>query len=380
MTVPQSVLVIYGTRPEAIKLAPVIAAMGQGGALRPFLCVTAQHREMLDDVNEVFGLRPDHDLDLMQPAQGLAELTARAIAGLAEVLRSVRPAATVVQGDTTTAMCGALVSYYERIPVAHVEAGLRTRNIHAPFPEEVNRAVIARMARWNFAPTTRARDNLLAEGAEAGAIDVTGNTAVDAVLQVRDRLASMRLRGTAHLDPPLRDGERLVLLTAHRRESFGQGLRSIFEAVRGAVDRWPELRVVYPVHPNPNVSGPARATLGAHPRVHLTAPLGYEQFVDLLDRSWLVLTDSGGIQEEAPALHKPVLVLRDVTERPEAVEAGTALLVGTHPATILAGLEKLREDPEAYARMAGAANPFGDGRAAERIVARLAQDLAALPE
>lgn len=370
MTAAIKILVIYGTRPEAIKLAPVVLALQDSVRLAPVVCVTAQHREMLDEVNDLFGLVPDHDLDLMQNNQPLAALTARVIEGLSGVLETVKPQAVVVQGDTTTAMCGALSSYYQRIPVAHVEAGLRTGDIYAPFPEEVNRAIIGRLARWHFAPTERARSNLLAEGIDPATILVTGNTAIDAVLRVK----TSRVNDTR--PAPDRSGERVVLLTAHRRESFGTGLRNICEAVRAAVRRWPDLRVIYPVHPNPNVSDMATRELRNCERVDLVAPFGYRDFVGLLDRAWLVLTDSGGIQEEAPALHKPVLVLRDVTERPEAVESGTARLVGTDPATILAAIERLHEDPSEYARMAAAPNPFGDGRAAERIVARFTADLA----
>ena len=375
-TMPRA-LFIYGTRPEAIKLAPVIAACRQGGRLEPVLCATAQHRQLLDEINDTFGLRPDFDLGLMQPNQTLPALTARAVAAIAEVLAAARPAASVVQGDTTTALAGALASFYARVPLAHVEAGLRTHDLAQPFPEEMNRQMVARVARWNFAPTEGARANLRREGIAEASIAVTGNTAIDALRMVvaaekpgnnADALAAV---GVAPLGPE----EQLVLVTAHRRESFGAAFRDLFHGLRAAVERWPRLRVVYPVHPNPNVRAPVGELLGDHPRIHLIDPVRYRPFVRLLQAAWLVLTDSGGIQEEAPGLGKPVLVLRDTTERPEALAAGTARLVGTTPARILAAIADLTENPASYRAMASAHNPFGDGHAAERLVARLVADL-----
>jgi UDP-N-acetylglucosamine 2-epimerase (non-hydrolysing) len=371
-------LFIYGTRPEAIKMAPVILACRQHPSLQPVLCATAQHRELLDEINQTFDLVPDHDLALMRPDQTLPELTARAITAITEVLQAVRPQVSVVQGDTTTALAGALASFYQRVPVAHVEAGLRTYDFDAPFPEEMNRQVIGRLTRWHFAPTERARENLLRENIAPGSIVVTGNTAIDALRIVGDSERAgaadpMSALGLA----PLAPDERLALVTAHRRESFGKPFQDLCDGLLGIVDRWPRLRLVYPVHPNPNVRRPVAERLGSHPRIHLVDPVSYRPFVRLLRLAWIVLTDSGGIQEEAPGLGKPVLVLRDTTERPEAIEAGTARLVGTSPIKLLAAVEELMTDGARYAAMANAKNPFGDGHAAERILATLAADLAA---
>jgi UDP-N-acetylglucosamine 2-epimerase (non-hydrolysing) len=371
-------LFIYGTRPEAIKMAPVILACRQQRGLEAVLCATAQHRELLDEINQTFDLVPDYDLGLMRPDQALPELTARGITAIAEVLRSVQPQVSIVQGDTTSALAGALASFYQRVPVAHVEAGLRTYDFDAPFPEEMNRQVIGRLTRWHFAPTERARENLLRENIAPGGIVVTGNTAIDALRIVGES----EERGAA--DPmsalglvPLAADERLTLVTAHRRESFGKPFQDLCDGLLGIVDRWPRLRIVYPVHPNPNVRRPVAERLGHHPRIHLVDPVSYRPFVRLLRLAWIVLTDSGGIQEEAPGLGKPVLVLRDTTERPEAIEAGTARLVGTSPVKLLTAVEELMTDGARYAAMANAKNPFGDGHAAERIVATLAADLAA---
>jgi UDP-N-acetylglucosamine 2-epimerase len=366
-------LFIFGTRPEAIKLAPVIIACQQRGRIEPVICATAQHRELLDEINETFGLRPDFDLGLMRPDQALADLTARAMTAISEVLARVAPAASVVQGDTTSAMTGALASFYVRTPVAHVEAGLRTYDLAAPFPEELNRQMIGRVARWNFAPTDAARENLLREAVPAESILVTGNTSIDALRIVAadasgDPFAEVGIPGPGA-------GERLVLVTAHRRESFGGPFRDLCTALRTAADRWPDLRIVYPVHPNPNVRRPVAELLSGHPRIHLVDPVGYRAFVRMLRRAWIVVTDSGGIQEEAPGLGKPVLVMRETTERPEAVAAGTARLVGTSPARILAAIADLHDNEVSYRGMATARNPFGDGHAAERMEERLAQDL-----
>jgi len=367
-------LFIYGTRPEAIKLAPVVIACRKRGRIEPVICATAQHRQLLDEINETFGLRPDFDLGLMRPDQALPDLTARAITAIAEVLRAVGPAAAVVQGDTTSAMAGALASFYQRTPVAHVEAGLRTYDLTAPFPEELNRQMIARVARWNFAPTEGAAQNLRRENVGAETIIVTGNTSIDALRIVAaeddgaDPFAALRLPAPA-------PGERLVLVTAHRRESFGAPFRDLCRALRTTADRWPDVRIIYPVHPNPNVRRPVAELLSDHARIHLVDPVGYRAFVRLLRRAWIVVTDSGGIQEEAPGLGKPVLVMRETTERPEAVEAGTARLVGTSPERILGAIADLHDGDAAYRAMASAKNPFGDGRAAERIEERLAADL-----
>jgi UDP-N-acetylglucosamine 2-epimerase (non-hydrolysing) len=370
-------LFIYGTRPEAIKLAPVIIACRQRGRIEPVICATAQHRELLDEINQTFGLAPDFDLGLMRPDQALADLTARAIAAITEVLRKVAPAAAIVQGDTTSAMAGALAGFYQRTPIAHVEAGLRTYDLAAPFPEELNRQLIARVARWNLAPTEGAAQNLRREAVPVETILVTGNTAIDALRIVAGQDAGDGPDPFTELGLPApAASERLVLVTAHRRESFGAPFRDLCSALRTAADRWPDLRIIYPVHPNPNVRGPVGELLSDHPRIHLLDPIGYRRFVQLLRRAWIVVTDSGGIQEEAPGLGKPVLVMRETTERPEAVSAGTARLVGTAPSRILAAIQELHDDPAAYRSMASAENPFGDGRAAERIEGRLAADLA----
>jgi len=363
------VLVAFGTRPEAIKLAPVIHRLAAApDRFRTVVCVTAQHREMLDQVLAFFAIRPDRDLGLMRPDQTLPELTAAALPAMSAVLAAERPDLVVVQGDTTTTMATALAAFYARIPLAHVEAGLRTGDRFAPFPEEVNRRITSLVADLHFAPTARARDALLAEGVAPDRVHVTGNTVVDALLAARTRV---RPPGGA-LAPLASDPRPLVLVTAHRRESFGAGLRAVCRAVRDLVERNPDLVVVLPVHLNPRVRAAVEEVLRASPacgtRLLLTEPVGYPDLVWLLDRCRLVLTDSGGIQEEAPTFRKPVLVMRDVTERPEGVAAGVARVVGTDRARIVAETERLLRDPAAYAAMAAAENPYGDGRAAERIV------------
>jgi UDP-N-acetylglucosamine 2-epimerase (non-hydrolysing) len=368
------VLVCLGTRPEAIKLAPVIQALGADGRFSPTLAVTAQHRGLLDQALGLFGLVPDYDLDLMRPGQDLYHVTSAALVGLGPVLEETRPDLVVVQGDTTTTFTSALAAFYERIPVAHVEAGLRTGDPFAPFPEEKNRALTGRLADLHFAPTDLARRNLLAEGIPASAIHVTGNTGVDALLQIAARVredAPVVPQQLATLDP----ARRLVLVTAHRRESFGPAMEGICRAVAELAAARPDLDLVFPVHPNPNVRRPVNAILGTRPNVRVVEPLDYEQLVWLLSRATLVLTDSGGIQEEAPSLDVPALVLRDKTERPEGVEAGALRLIGTDPARIVAEALRLLDDPAEHARMAAVPNPYGDGRAAERIVSVLAERL-----
>jgi UDP-N-acetylglucosamine 2-epimerase (non-hydrolysing) len=365
------VLVAFGTRPEAIKLAPVIHRLAaEPDRFETVVCVTGQHREMLDQVLAFFDVRPARDLRLMRPDQTLPELTAAVLVAMGDVLAAERPDLALVQGDTTTTMATALAAFYARTPVAHVEAGLRTRDRFAPFPEEVNRRIVSTIADLHFAPTVRARDALLGEGVDPAGVHVTGNTVVDALLAARARLGatapSEALRRLAG------DPRPLVLVTAHRRESFGPGLRDVCLAVRDLVERNPELLVVFPVHLNPRVREPVEALLRASAacgtRLLLTGPVDYPDLVWLLDRCRLVLTDSGGIQEEAPTFAKPVLVLRGTTERPEGVDAGVARVVGTNPARIVAETERLLHDPAAYAAMAAGGNPYGDGRAAERIV------------
>lgn len=370
-------MLAFGTRPEAIKMAPLCHALRADAAFDVTVCVTAQHRQMLDQALEVFELRADIDLDLMRPGQDLYDVTGNVLAGMRGVLRDTRPDLLLVHGDTTTAFAAALAGFYHGTPVGHVEAGLRTFDLQAPFPEEFNRQAVSKLASWHFAPTPTSRANLLAENVAEPRIIVTGNTVIDALRWVLDRIegdAVRRRRVEATLDAALpfawRDA-RFVLVTGHRRENFGDGFRQIGAALGELGDAYPNTAFVYPVHLNPNVQAPMRSLLGGRPNVHLVEPLDYEPFVYLLHRSHLVLTDSGGIQEEAPSLGKPVLVMRDVTERPEAVEAGTVRLVGAHRGRIVAGVSDLLDDAAAYSAMSRAHNPYGDGRACERIVATL---------
>ncbi len=366
------VLSVFGTRPEAIKMAPVVRAVAATPGLEGRVCVTAQHRDMLDPVLDLFAIHPDHDLDLMRPGQDLTDLTARVLLGVRDVLAVEKPDVVLVHGDTTTTLAASLAAFYARVPVGHVEAGLRTGDLAAPFPEEANRVLADRLCHHFFAPTTRSRDNLLAEGVPADRVHVTGNTVIDALLLVRDRVAARPLEdfgdvfGSASAvvagDGPV------VLVTGHRRESFGRGFLDICTSIATLAARFPHVAFVYPVHLNPNVQRPVREHLSGLPNVHLLAPLDYAPFVRLMDRCTLVLTDSGGIQEEAPGLGKPVLVMRDVTERPEGVEAGTVALVGTDPVRIIDGVSRLLTDPDHYGAMSRATNPYGDGRASARIV------------
>jgi UDP-N-acetylglucosamine 2-epimerase (non-hydrolysing) len=367
------VLVIFGTRPEAIKLAPVIAALAAVPTLEPRVCVTGQHREMLDQMLALFDIRPDHDLDVMRADQDLFDLSARTLTGLRAVLEAERPAAVLVQGDTTTAMAAALAAFYRRIPVGHVEAGLRTEQVYDPFPEEMNRRLTSQLATWHYAPTARAAANLRREGVPAERILMTGNTIVDALHSVVRRLE--RAPAVPALPVERLAGRRLVLVTGHRRESFGAGLRNICQALRALAERHPEALIVYPVHLNPAVQRPVHEILAGHPGIVLTAPLDYLPFVDLMRRAYLILTDSGGLQEEAPSLGIPVLVMRDTTERPEAIDAGTAALVGTQRDAIVDAASRLLSDGAAHARMRAAVNPFGDGAAAPRIAEHLAGTL-----
>jgi UDP-N-acetylglucosamine 2-epimerase (non-hydrolysing) len=356
------VLSVFGTRPEAVKLAPVILELQKHPErIRSVVCVTAQHREMLDQVLNWFQIEPDYDLNLMQPDQGLAEFASRALAAVSKVLQEVRPDVVLVQGDTTSVMMAALAAFYLRIPVGHVEAGLRTRDRFNPFPEEINRRVAGVLATYHFAPTDRAAAALRAEQVPDETIFVTGNTVVDALL--------MTIQRPVDLQPGLDLGGCYpILVTAHRRESFGAPFESLCLALRDLAERNAEVEIVYPVHLNPNVRDPVKRILSGEPRIHLLEPLRYEQFAHLMARAYLILTDSGGIQEEAPVLGKPTLVMRATTERPEAIEAGTARLVGTDRDRIVAEAERLLNDKEAYRSMAQAGSPFGDGHAAERIV------------
>jgi UDP-N-acetylglucosamine 2-epimerase (non-hydrolysing) len=367
--------VVFGTRPEAIKLCPVIAALRSQPApvsLEPIVCVTAQHREMLDQVLAAFHIRPQYDLDLMRPNQALPELGARLLSGLAGVFSEVRPALAIVQGDTATTLYGALAAFYAHVPIAHIEAGLRTFDLSAPFPEEMSRVLTGRLAALHFAATNWAAENLLREGIPAASIEVTGNTGIDAVLSVRDSLEQGLLRPM-----PLRvdDSKRVVVVTAHRRESFGEGFRRICSAIARIAKR-DDVQVVWPVHPNPNVQSTVHATFQGHGNVLLMEPLEYVPFIDLMRRAFLLITDSGGVQEEGPSLGKPILVLREKTERPEAVKAGTVKLVGTDADLIVREAERLLDDSTEYNRMSRLHNPYGDGKASERVARRIAAQLA----
>jgi UDP-N-acetylglucosamine 2-epimerase (non-hydrolysing) len=365
------ILFVLGTRPEAIKLCPLIQRLrSQPNDFQVSVCVTAQHRDMLDPVLEAFGVRPDFDLDLMQPGQTLCGITARILAGIETVLNSDRPHLVVVQGDTNTTFAAALGAFYRNVPVAHVEAGLRTGDMRQPFPEEMNRVLTSRIAAFHFAPTRGAEAALLREGVESAKIFVTGNTGIDAVLWVCNALEHGVLQAPAW--PWLDPARRLVLVTCHRRENFGLGFDRAMRALAHLAAR-SDVQLVYPVHRNPNVLGPAHTQLDGHSNIVLIDPLPYVAFVDLMRRCWMIVTDSGGIQEEAPSLGKPVLVLREKTERPEAVTAGTVKLVGTDERQIVAEATRLLDDEAEYTRMTRVHNPYGDGSACERIAEVLAK-------
>jgi UDP-N-acetylglucosamine 2-epimerase (non-hydrolysing) len=361
------VAVIFGTRPEAIKLAPVIHALSASSHFEPRVLVTAQHRSMLDPMLSFFGIEPDDDLDLLRPAQSLANVTVGALAGLTELLERARPDAVVVQGDT--AFAGALAAYYLRIPVAHIEAGLRTGDRYSPFPEEINRRLVSQLATLHLAPTQAAAANLVAEGVAPAAIVVTGNTVVDALLWALERRRPLNAELRALLEGGVR--RRLLLVTAHRRESWGDRLREIGQALAELAREDPDLVVVFPIHRNAVVRDAILPPVQGLPNVRVLEPLPYGEFVTLLDRADVVLTDSGGIQEEAPTLGKPVLVLRPATERPEAVHHGSSSVIGTRQAEIVPAVQRLLGDPEVYAGMRPMRNPYGDGRAAERCVTAL---------
>ncbi|MDR7866176.1 MAG: UDP-N-acetylglucosamine 2-epimerase (non-hydrolyzing) [Sporomusaceae bacterium] len=366
MAAPIKVMTVFGTRPEAIKMAPVVLELAKYPALiTPVVAVTAQHREMLDQVLQLFRIVPDHDLDIMSQGQTLFDITCRSLQGLNDVLTRERPDVVLVHGDTTTTFAGSLAAFYHQIAVGHVEAGLRTRNKFSPFPEEMNRKLTGSLTDLHFAPTATARDNLLAEAIEPAAVFVTGNTVIDALLATVDDRYEFTEPLLAGIDYCSR---RVILVTTHRRENLGEPLRHVYQALRDIVGEFADVEVVFPVHKNPRVREVVQAELGGLARVHLIDPLDYQPFANLIARSYLVLTDSGGIQEEAPSLGKPVLVLRDTTERPEAIGAGTVKLVGTDREIVYAQTRRLLVDQEEYRRMASACNPYGDGRAASRIV------------
>lgn len=367
------VMVAFGTRPEAIKMAPVVEALVATPGIQTIVAVTAQHREMLDQVLELFEIVPDEDLDIMQPGQTLAGLTSRILAGMGDAIARHAPDLVLVHGDTTTTMATSLAAFYNRTAVGHVEAGLRTGNLYSPWPEEANRKLTGALATVHFAPTEQSRRNLLREGVPDSNIHTTGNTVIDALLAVVDKIRNSReLEATLRAQFPFLDpGKRLVLVTGHRRENFGDGFEQICYALKALASRG-DAQIVYPVHLNPNVQEPVGRILSGQPDVHLIEPLNYLPFVYLMSRSHLIITDSGGVQEEAPSLGKPVLVMRDTTERPEAVDAGTVRLVGTDAARIIKHTGELLDDQAAYQSMARAHNPYGDGQAAKRIAAALA--------
>jgi UDP-N-acetylglucosamine 2-epimerase (non-hydrolysing) len=364
----RKIITVFGTRPEAIKLAPVIEKLRQEGQFEVVVVVTAQHREMLDGVLQLFDITPHYDLNIMVERQNLFDVTVKSLSGLRDVLGKEKPSLLIVQGDTTTTLSAALSAFYLKIPIAHVEAGLRTFDKYHPFPEEMNRQLTSLLADFCFAPTEIARGNLQAEGVRDENIFVTGNTVIDALLSVAKKARPFTNPVLKTIDF---DSNRIILVTAHRRENWGEPLRCICTAISRIVDQERNTEVIFSVHRNPLVRQTVSDALNAKERVHLVDPLSYEEFVRVMEKSYLILTDSGGIQEEAPALRKPVLVMREITERPEAIEAGTARLVGTDTDKIVAETCRLLDDSSAYASMANAVNPYGDGKASDRIVAAL---------
>jgi UDP-N-acetylglucosamine 2-epimerase (non-hydrolysing) len=365
---PFKVLVVFGTRPEAIKMAPVVHALtSRPDEFVTRVCVTAQHRHMLDQVLEIFSISTDHDLNLMQQGQSLEDVTSRVLLGMKNILAVEKPDIMLVQGDTTTVMAAALAAFYANVPVGHVEAGLRTWNKRSPFPEEINRVIASHLSDLHFAPTTQSKRNLVREGIDPRRVHVTGNTVIDALFHVRKRVADdeQEFRG---MFPRIDFSHRMILITGHRRENFGAGFDDICHAIHRIATRHPDIELVYPVHLNPNVQQPVRSILGGLPNVHLLDPQPYLPFVFLMNKSTVILTDSGGVQEEAPSLGKPVLVMRNHTERPEAVKAGTVRLVGTSQTKIVAEIERLLRNKKAYSAMSRAHNPYGDGKASGRIL------------
>lgn len=360
MTARKKILCVVGTRPEAIKMAPVIITLKTQPWADVKVLATAQHRQMLDQVFSIFDIKPDYDLDIMQQGQQLTELTARLLLALDKMLDEIKPDIVLAQGDTTTVMTTSLSCFYRQIPFCHVEAGLRTGDIWNPFPEEMNRIVAGHLTAMHFAPTESSRQNLLSEGIPDSVIHVTGNTVIDALLETA--------KNDYDIDIELDDSKRLILLTSHRRENFGEPMRESFTAIRELVEANEDIELLYPVHPNPNVLEPAEEILGGHPRIRLIEPLGYTEFVQVMKQAYIIISDSGGVQEEAPALGKPVLVLREETERPEAVDAGVVRLVGTNKETILSEANKLLHDEKYYRSMAQGVSPYGDGKSAGRIV------------
>lgn len=358
---------VFGTRPEAIKMAPVYLAMKNDSRIDVSLVATAQHREMLDQVLDIFDIKPDFDLDIMSPNQTLAEISSRVITGVQKVLSELKPDAVLVHGDTTTCLCSAIAAFYERIPVGHVEAGLRTYNFQAPWPEEMNRRLVDPICRWCLASTNRAAENLRNEKIPEENIFITGNTVVDALMRAVN-IVNQETPSIKSVSEEMLNGKRLILVTGHRRESFGKPFEELCLALRQLVEDHSDTVLVYPVHLNPNVQKPVKEILGSQDRIHLIEPVDYLPFVHLMARSHIIITDSGGIQEEAPSLNKPVLIMRSTTERPEAIEAGLAKLVGTNKEDIVREASVLLSDQTSYAKMAKGTNPYGDGKASERII------------
>jgi UDP-N-acetylglucosamine 2-epimerase (non-hydrolysing) len=370
----KKILLVFGTRPEAIKMAPLVKAFEEETSIISKVCVTAQHREMLDQVLELFDIKPDYDLNLMKPGQDLYDITSNVLLGLKDVLSDFKPDIVLVHGDTTTTSAASLAAFYQKIKVGHVEAGLRTHDIYSPFPEEVNRQITGVLASYHFAPTTTSRDNLLKENKDEKNIVITGNTVIDALFLALDKIKNDNDLETkiqsqiSNLNYEIKNDKKVILVTGHRRENHGKGFINICQALKAIAINNPNIDIVYPVHLNPNVQKPVHEILSDISNVYLIEPLQYEQFIYLMDKSYFIITDSGGVQEEAPSLGKPVLVMRDTTERPEAVEAGTVKLVGTNKETIIKEAQKLIDDENEYYRMSKAHNPYGDGKACERIV------------
>ena len=369
----KKVLLVFGTRPEAIKMAPLVKAFENEPSIESKVCVTAQHREMLDQVLEMFDIKPDYDLNIMKPGQDLFDVTSNVLLGLKDVLNDFSPDVVLVHGDTTTTSSASLASFYNKIKVGHVEAGLRTGDMYSPWPEEANRQITGVLANYHFAPTTTSANNLLKENKNPKDIVVTGNTVIDALFLALDKIEKndelkSKIIESINSQYELKDDKKIILVTGHRRENFGDGFINICEALKTIALNNPDIDIVYPVHLNPNVQKPVKEILSNTPYVYLIYPLQYEQFIYMMNKSYFIITDSGGVQEEAPSLGKPVLVMRDTTERPEAVEAGTVKLVGTNKESIINEAQKLLDDENEYNTMSKAHNPYGDGKACERII------------
>lgn len=371
----KKILVVFGTRPEAIKMAPVVKHLHQNGYFEVKICVTAQHREMLDQVLEFFNIIPDYDLNLMRPNQNLNQLTASLISALGKVVEEFQPNCVLVHGDTTTCMAASITAFYAGCKIGHIEAGLRTHNKFAPYPEEINRKIAASVTDFHFSPTDTAKKNLLKENYAEDSIIVTGNTVIDGLFLAISKIKSQQFKSIDSLKNKFNDKARIILITGHRRENFGEGFLNICCAIKTIANNNPDITIVYPVHLNPNVQQPVKEILGRVENVILIEPQPYEAFVWLMNKAYIIITDSGGVQEEAPSLGKPVLVMRETTERPEAVEAGTVVLVGTNPDKIIQECEKLLTNPSYYQKMSETINPYGDGKASHRIVKYLTENL-----